>query len=465
MLPAGVWLRRARRVASLAALALGVIGLAAPAAAQGDHIVRLQVRGVIDQVNASYVEEGLRAASARGAAAAIVQIDSPGGEVTSMDRIVAAILNSEVPVITYVAPEGAKAGSAATFITLAGDVAAMAPNTSIGAASVISGTGEDLPTTAEEKATNFYSSQIRTLAETHGRNADWAESAVREAASLNAAEAAAMEPPVVDVLAASTEELLAAVDEGVRADGYEYRFDGQPIPALSGLEIVEIEMNLGQQVIHILSDPNVAFILFTIGFYGILAELFHPNFFSGILGAIAIIVAFIGSNSLPLNFGGLLLILLGVGLFVLELTVASHGLLTIGGIIAFVLGAFALWTGVSEPGEWSIQVTVHPALIAMVVAVSLAYVFFVLRVLLDLRRGRSAQAPIGALVGAAGTAQTLIAPTGIAYAEGEAWSARSRGAEISPGTPVRVVGVEGLELIVEPAPDAAGPVTEEGSHA
>lgn len=452
-----------RRAGLVAALGAGLAGLAAPADAQGDHVARLRLRGVIDQVNAAYVEEGLRAAAERGAAAAIVEINSPGGELSSMDRIIGAILNSQVPVITYVAPEGARAGSAATFITLAGDVAAMAPTTNIGAASVISGTGEDLPDTLERKVTNDAVSKIRALAEDHGRNADWAEEAVREAASINVAEAIAMQPPVVDILASDTTALLAAVDRGVRSDGYEYRFEGEPLPALSALPIEEIEMNLGQQVIHLLSDPNVSFILFTIGFYGILAELFHPNYFSGILGAIAIIVAFIGSNSLPLNFGGLLLILLGVGLFVLELTVTSHGLLTIGGIIAFVLGAFALWTGVGEPGEWSIQVTVHPALIGVVVAVSLAYVYFVLRVLLQMRRAGAIQGPITALVGVPGTAQTLIAPTGIAYAGGEAWSARSRSSQIAPGTPLRVVGVEGLELIVEPAPEGAPGQTEESN--
>ena len=449
-----------RRALAALSLALGIVGLTGPAAADGDQVARLELIGVIDQVNAAFVEEGLRVAAAEGSAAAIIQVDSPGGELGSMDRIIKAILASEVPVIAWVAPEGARAGSAATFITLAADVAAMAPNTNIGAASVVGAGGEDLPETLAAKVTNDAVARIRSLAEEHGRNADWAESAVREAASIGAAEAVAMEPPVADFIAGDLTDLLAAIDTGERADGRPYTFNGDPLPALSDLALREIQMNPGQQFLHLLSDPNIAFILFTIGFYGILAELFHPNFFSGILGAIAIVLAFIGSNALPLNVGGLLLILIGIGLLALETVVASYGLLTVGGIVAFVLGAFALWTGV-ETGVDAINVEVSPWLIAIVVAVGLIYIWVMIRALLQMRRtGGLSNRPVAALVGAAGTAQTLIAPTGIAYAGGESWSARSRSTEIGPGTPLRVVGVEGLELIVEPAPAGDGGAAE-----
>jgi membrane-bound serine protease (ClpP class) len=442
------------------ALAIGIVGIVAPAAADGDEIARLEVSGVIDQVNAAYVEEALRVAAEDGDAAALIVIDSPGGELTSMDRIVKAILASDVPVIAWVAPAGARAGSAATFITLAADVAAMAPTTNIGAASVVSGGGADLPETLAEKVTNDAVARIRSLAERHGRNADWAESAVREAASVDAAEAVSLEPPVVDLVAADVDELLATIDTGVRADGRAYEFNGQPLPKLSGLAVTDLEMNPGQEFLHLLSDPNIAFLLFTIGFYGIIAELFHPNFFSGILGGIAIVVALIGSNALPLNVGGLLLVLGGIGLLALEAVVASYGLLTVGGVVAIVLGAFALWTGV-RPGELAFDVSVSPWIIAVVVAVGIAYAWVLVRALLQLRRtGGVANPPVAALVGGMATAQTLIAPTGIAYAGGESWSARSRDAEIGPGTPLRVVGVNGLELIVEPAPAGDGGPTE-----
>jgi membrane-bound serine protease (ClpP class) len=177
------------------------------------------------------------------------------------------------------------------------------------------------------------------------------------------------------------------------------------------------------------------------------------------VGAIALVLAFIGSNSLPLNVGGLLLILIGIGMFALEITVTSYGLLTVGGGIAFLLGAFALWTGVN-PEEQNIRpLEVSPLLLAVVLGLMLLLLFFIARGMIEIRRRASPTDPMQALVGAAGTAQTLIAPTGIAYAGGESWSARSRESEISPGTPVRVVGVQGLELIVEPtggAPDGAG---------
>src|SRR4029079_12292472 len=205
-------------------------------------------------------------------------------------------------------------------------------------------------------------------------------SAVRTAASLSAAEAAAKRPPVVDLVASDPIDLFAQIDRGARADGYSYAFEGQPLPKLSGLAVRDVNMNFGQGFLHLLSDPIIAFILFTIGFYGILSELFHPNFFTGPTGGIALVLAFIGSNSLPLNVGGLLLILLGIGLLVLELTVTSFGLLTVGGVISIVLGAFALWTGVN-PAEDAIRVSISPWLLGAVIALSLLFLFRLLRAL------------------------------------------------------------------------------------
>jgi membrane-bound serine protease (ClpP class) len=441
-------MRPLRRALAFAALLLGTVSLAAPAAGAGDHVARLRLLGVIDQVNAAYIEEGIRAAADGGAAAVLIEIDSPGGELTSMDRILKAILGSSLPVITYVTPDGARAASAATFVTLAGDVAAMAPVTNIGAAAVVDSSGGNLPSTLALKITNDAVARITALARAHGRNEAWAENAVRKAVSASASDAVAMTPPVVDLIAVTTTELFAAIDTGARADGRAYRFHGAPLPKLSGLPIRDANMNVGQQFLHLLSDPNIAFILFTIGFYGILSELFHPNLISGSLGAIAILLAFIGSNSLPLNVGGLLLILLGIGLFVLELHFTSYGFLAVGGVVCFLLGAFALYTRVD--GTDAIQVGVNPLLIIGALVVSLLYFFILIRGLLQMRRRASSALPIAALVGAGGTAQTLLAPTGIAYAGGEAWSARSRSGEIDAGTPIRVVEVKGLELIVEP---------------
>jgi membrane-bound serine protease (ClpP class) len=449
-----------RRAVSLVALVLGLLSLAAPAAGAGDHVAMLRMSGTIDQVNASYITEGLKSAADGGATAVIIEIDSPGGELMSMDNMLKAILASPIPVITWVAPEGAGAGSAATFITMAGDVAAMAPSTSIGAAAVVGSGGENLPSTEATKVTNFYAAKISQLAAAHDRNTAWAESAVRTAASVGAADAVKMEPPVVDLIAGSTDELIAGVDKGSRADGHVYEHDGAPLPKLAGLSITDVNMNPGQTLLHLLSDANLAFILFTVGFYGLLAEVFHPNYVSGSLGAIALVLAFIGSNSLPLNLGGLILIIIGIGLFVLDLHLPSHGLLTLGGVVCFVLGASALWTGVT-PGVEAIHVEVSPILLVAVVAVTLYYFTVLLRGLLQMRRAMPhVPLPVTGLIGAAGTAQTLLAPRGIAYAGGETWSARSNDVEIRPGTPIRVVGRDGLELIVEPAPDAGDAPTE-----
>ncbi len=441
----------------MAAIMLGATALAAQAVSPG--VLRIRLTGVIDQVNAAYIEEALSTAASGGYQAALIVIDTPGGELSSMDRIVKAILASEVPVITYVAPEGAQAASAGTFVTMAGDVAAMAPSTSIGAASVVGSSGEDLPETLAAKVTNSAVAKLTELAHDHGRNEEWAERAVREAASASASEAVGMVPPIVDLLAADTGALLAAIDTGARADGRPYTFNGEALPMLAGLDVTDAGMNVGQQFLHLLSDPNIAFILFTIGFYGILSELFHPNLISGSLGAIAIVLAFIGSNSLPLNVGGLLLILMGIGLFVLELNFTSYGFLAAGGIACFLLGAFALYTRVD--GTDSVQVEVSPILIGMMMVLSLFYFFVLVRAVLQMRANRSTGLPIGALVGVTGTAQTLIAPTGIAYAGGEAWSARSRVGEIGAGDSLQVVGVNGLELIVEPRTDGHGAGTSD----
>jgi membrane-bound serine protease (ClpP class) len=423
-------------------------GLAGSVVAGQEPVAVLELTGVVDQVNASYIEEGIAAAADGDAVAVLIEIDSPGGELTSTDRIVKAILASPIPVITWVTPPGGQAASAATFITLAGDVAAMAPQTTIGAASVVGAGGEELPETISAKITNDLVAQVRGLADAHNRNADWAESAVREAASIGADEAVALEPPVVDLLAETTDELFAAIDTGERADGYAYQFDGEPLPQLSGRPLMPISMNAGQQFLHILSDPNVAFLLFNIGFIGILAELYHPNFLSGIVGAIAIVLAFIGSNSLPLNVGGLILIAIGLGLFALELVVSSYGLLTVAGVISFVLGAFALYTGVD--GTDAIQIELNPVLIGLPIVLALGIVALVARGLVEIRRRPSPSQPMLALVGAAGTATTPIAPTGIASAQGETWTARSRQGAIPPGAALKVVGVDGLEIIVEP---------------
>src|SRR3954454_572601 len=288
------------------------------------HIDVLTATRAGDPVMATYIEQGVRAAADGGATAVIVTLNTPGGALDSTQRIVSSLLEARVPTIVWVAPSGGRAASAGTFITLSGNLAYMAPGTNIGAASPVGSGGEDLTGTIGEKVKNDAIANIRSIAETRGRNVDWAVSTVEKAVSSPASEAVSI--GAVDGIARSLEEVRD------KADGQTVEVSGQDVTLeLTDVPFVDVGMNPFQQIIHLLSDPNIAFILLTLGFYGLLFELQSPNFVTGTLGAIALILAFIGFGSLPLNIAGLILIGLAVLLFILETTVTSHGLLTVGG--------------------------------------------------------------------------------------------------------------------------------------
>jgi membrane-bound serine protease (ClpP class) len=446
--------RRIGRFLFALPLLLGIIGLLAggPVRAASGDVAVLPATGVVDNVLAGYLEEGIAKAAADGAPAVIVRLNTPGGSLDATQKIVSALLEAPLPTIVWVAPSGARAASAGTFITLAGHVAVMAPGTNIGAASPVGGQGEDIPGTLGDKVRNDAIANIRSIAEARGRNVDWAEQTVSEAHSSPASEAVSV--GAVDGIADSLPAVLAF------AEGRTVQVRGQPVViSTAGAGTTELAMNPFQSLLHLLSDPNVAFILFTLGFYGLLFELQSPNFVTGILGALALILAFIGFGSLPLNVAGLLLIGLAIALFVLEFTVTSHGLLTIGGIICFALGASALYTAPGTPTAPAISV--DPAVIAVVTGLTGAYVAFVLFVVVRWRRrmGHTLMTSTGPIVGAGsmGLVRTALLPDGVVYASGEEWTARTEaGASIAPGTPVRVVRRDGLRLIVEPIEPPAG---------
>ncbi len=406
----------------------------------------LPATGVVDSVLAGYLEAGIAQAERDGAAAVVIRLNTPGGSLDATQRIVSSLLEAPLPVIVWVAPAGARAASAGTFITLAAHVALMAPGTNIGAASPIGSGGEDIGGTLGEKVRNDAIANIRSIAETRGRNAAWAESTVKDARSSSASEALA--EGAIDGLVGSIEEVLVA------ANGRVVMVRGTPTTiATSGATPTEIAMNPAQALLHLLSDPNIAFILFTLGFYGLLFELQSPNFVTGILGALAIVLAFIGFGSLPLNVAGLLLIALAVVLFILEFTVTSHGLLTIGGIVCFALGASALYTAPGTPVAPAISV--DPRVIVVLTAVTAGYMLFVLTVVVRWRRrlGGLLETSTGPLVHAGGLAEVraVLSPLGVVFAAGEEWSARTAdGAAAAPGTTVRIIGQDGLTLIVEP---------------
>jgi membrane-bound serine protease (ClpP class) len=459
-----VRLRRSILLAGLAWLLLGALGaldrpdrVLAADPNPSPHIDVLTATGVVDNVLATYIEEGIARASLDGSAAVVIALNTPGGSLDATQRIVTALLDAPLPTIVWVAPSGGRAASAGTFITLAGHLAYMAPGTNIGAASPVGAGGEELTGTIGDKVKNDAIANIRSIAEARGRNVDWAVSTVDKAASSTATEA--VDVGAVDAIASSLDDIRR------QADGRTVEVRSETVTLdVADSSYVDLAMNPFQSIIHLLSDPNIAFILLTLGFYGLLFELQSPNFVTGILGAIALILAFIGFGSLPLNVGGLLLIGLAVLLFVLETTVTSHGLLTVGGLACFVLGAFTLYTDPGSPVAPDVSVALP--LIVTMAAVTAAYVGFVLLTVAQVRRRSLAFAgaygaggTMAVPMGTVGVAKTALEPRGVVYAAGEDWSARS-GDEttIARGAPVRVVGQKDLTLIVEssPAPSPDG---------
>jgi membrane-bound serine protease (ClpP class) len=457
-----VRLRRSILLAGLAWLLLGALDRSADRVLAADptvppHIDVLTATGVVDNVLATYVEEGIERASLDGSSAVVITLNTPGGSLDATQRIVSALLDAPLPTIVWVAPSGGRAASAGTFITLAAHLAYMAPGTNIGAASPVGAGGEELTGTIGDKVKNDAIANIRSIAEARGRNVDWAVSTVDKAASSTATEA--VDVGAVDAIATSLDDVRR------QADGRTVEVRSEAVTVdVADASLVDLAMNPFQSIIHLLSDPNIAFILLTLGFYGLLFELQSPNFVTGILGAIALILAFIGFGSLPLNVGGLLLIGLAVLLFVLETTVTSHGLLTVGGLACFVLGAFTLYTDPGTPVGPDVSVALP--LIVTMAAVTAAYVGLVLVIVAGVRRRSLAFAgaygaggTMAVPTGTVGVARTALEPRGVVYAAGEEWTARTRDeTTIARGAPVRVVGQQDLTLIVEsgPAPSPDG---------
>ncbi len=404
----------------------------------------LRATGIVDNVLAGYIEEGITAGTANGAPAVVIVLNTPGGNLDATNRITSALLEARVPTIVWVAPAGGQAASAGTFITLAAHLAYMAPGTRIGAASPVGAGGEDIAGTLGEKVRQDAMAAIRSIAETRGRNVDWAVSTVSEARASPASEAVQL--GAVDGIAASLDDVRRL------ADGRTVRSpDGALTIRFGDAPFEELPMNPFQAFLHLLSDPNVAFVLFTIGFYGLLFELQNPNFVTGILGGLAIILAFIGFGSLPLNVAGLLLIGLAIVLFVLETQVVSHGLLTVGGLISFVLGASALYTAPGAPTAPDVSV----ALPLVVVMSATTAVFMGLIAYAAVRSRQMTTQPglVGAPLpaGTVGQVRRPLAPIGSVYAAGEEWTARAvDDRPLERGTPVRIVRFDGLTAIVEP---------------
>ncbi len=396
----------------------------------------LPYSGVINPVASEYVDKGLEKALALDAQALVLQLDTPGGLDRSMRLIIKSMLASPIPVVVYVAPSGSRAASAGVFITIAAHVAAMAPGTNIGAAHPVALGGGKMDKTMIEKVENDAAAYIRSLAERWGRNADWAEEAVRKSVSIQASEA--VEKGVVDLLAPSLEELLAKID------GRALQAAGRTVTlATAGAPVVTVSMTLKQRILSFLSHPNVAYLLMLLGFYGLFFELSSPGaVFPGIIGGIAIILAAYALQLLPVNWAGLALMALALVLFLLEIKVPSHGALTIGGVVALTLGSLMLFDSPDPLLRVSLKVII-PA-----VVVTSGFFIFLVGKTAQAHRARVTTGREG-LMGAEGIVREWADGQGTILLRGELWKAESQSA-LESGQEVTVTETDGLTLTVIP---------------
>jgi len=426
-------MRTARLLLGVALLVTAAVpppAVAAPART----VATITIEGVISPVTLRLIETAIERATAERAQALVLLLDTPGGLERSMRAIVQRMLNSEIPVIVYVAPTGARAASAGVFITMAAHVAAMAPATNIGAAHPVAiGGGGDKE--SMRKIENDAAAFIRTVARERGRNADWAEKAVRESVSVTEREALKLK--VVDLVADSLPDLLDKLDGRVVKTT-----KGEVTLATRGAPVKAIEIGVRDRFLNVITDPNVAYVLMMLGMLGLFFELSNPCvILPGVIGGISLILAFFAMQSLPVNYAGLLLILFAIVLFVAEIKIVSHGVLAIGGIIAMALGSLMLFDtpDVGFRISWWV--------IAASVATTAGLFLFVVGAGL---RALSRRPMLGAsgLVGEVGVARGPVAPEGQVSVHGEIWRAVTDGEALDDGAPVRVVDVQGLTLKV-----------------
>jgi membrane-bound serine protease (ClpP class) len=397
-------------------------------------VATIAIDGVISPVTLRLVELALDRAQAEGAQALVIQLDTPGGLEKSMRAIVQRLLNAPLPVIVYVAPTGARAASAGVFITMAAHVAAMAPATNMGAAHPVA-LGGGVDKESMKKIENDAAAFARTIATERGRNADWAEKAVRESVSITEREAVQLK--VVDLVAASVPELLEKIDgRTVKTPR------GSVTLATRGATVRPIAIGFRDRFLNVITDPNVAYVLMMLGMLGLFFELSNPGvILPGVIGGIALILAFFAFQSLPINYAGLLLILFAIVLFMAEIKIVSHGVLAIGGMVSMALGSLMLFDA-PEAGFRVSWWVIGPT----VAATAGLFLFVVASGVRALSR-RPVLDEAG-LVGQTGVAREPLAPAGQVSVQGEIWRAVAQGESVEEGAAVRVVGVDGLTLRV-----------------
>ena len=421
--------------ASLSAL-LAALLLSPALSAQAEKVALIKVTGAINPATAGYIARSIDEAAAEKAQCLILQLDTPGGLLDSTKDIVQSFYRAGVPVVVYVAPSGANATSAGCFITLASDVAAMAPNTSIGAAHPVAiggGGAEKVDDTMKEKLANFTVSYIETIAQKRGRNVEWAKSAVRESANITAEKALAIK--VIEIIAADVPDLLKQLDG---------RTVKERVLKTASAEVREIPMNMRERVFQMIWRPEVLMILMLIAVYGIIGEVSNPGgIIPGVVGVVALILALYMSAALPVNIAGLALIALAVGLFVAEAFTPSFGLLTGGGVVSLFFGLLLSFDR-ADPLFRLSYTFIIPATVVTAA-------FFILIVAAGLRAQRlPVQVGREAMIGMAAPAFTAITPeSGKVFIEGSYWNAVSE-TPIAAGQSVEIVGLDGLTLKVKP---------------
>jgi membrane-bound serine protease (ClpP class) len=400
-------------------------------------VMSITIDGTINPASASFIERSIQKAANQNAQCLLIHLNTPGGLLKSTRVIVGAILDAPLPIVVYVSPGGAHAGSAGVFITLAAHVAAMAPGTNIGAAHPVS--EGQMDTTMNEKVTNDAAAFVRTIAEKRSRNIAWAEEAVRKSVSLTGSEA--VQQKVVDLLATDTRQLLEQID-------------GRTVELTAGTatlhtrtaSIEPLEMSFSEKVLNIISDPNLAYMLLMLGFYGLLFELYNPGaIFPGIAGVLGLVLGLYALHTLPVNYAGLALIIFGIILFLLEIKITSHGLLTIGGIVSLLLGSLMLIRDDTAFPILKISTTV----IISTTAVTALFFLFVVGAGIRAQRGKPVTGLEG-FIGETGIVLEPLDPMGNVRVHGEIWQAQSITGRIEAGEKIRVLSMKNFRLTVEP---------------
>ncbi|MFC2056135.1 nodulation protein NfeD [Chloroflexota bacterium] len=418
----------------IALLAVVLVPAMVGAATQSVHV--LTVDGTIVPIIADYIDRGIGEAEDENATVVIIELNTPGGLLNSTERIVQKIMNADVPVVVYVSPKGAWAASAGTFITLSAHIATMMPGTTIGAAHPVAGGGEEIPETQMKKITEFSAKWMKSIAEDRGRNMEEAQLAVTESKSFTDVDA--LNSNLIDFRADNLKSLISQINgwKVKLASGAEVTID------TTGYGTTRNEMSVIERFLHAISDPNIAYILLSLGTIGIIAEIYNPGaLFPGILGAISLLMAFYSLGVLNANLGGILLIVLAFGLFIAEMFTPTFGILTAGGVTALILGSLLLFP------ERIPLFQINPWLIATVVIIVVAVFTFVINRVI---RAHHRQASTGweELIGKPAVVQITLAPEGMVLFRGERWTAVSEEEQVQRGEEVIINRVDNLKLYV-----------------